>query len=354
MTAWEFERIFHTYRIWNSIESSNQTHTDMTDIAVVDLYRTVKPSQLLAKFKYDNSKSTVTLTELFQNVPPLLLGSFRLDYSHCEVNLLNEDGTVMTRKIPRSYCPQYCNVKRSEDGDGISCWNWEKHMENGNMQPLPPESDDQLEIGTWYYLEAADIPNNSTVFDYLTNDPADMTVTYNNCSCVVLLSFKLSAGCHLPNGFKTNFDNEPPGHWTIRRNNNETFAAEYYQIGGNFNYGLVRELTAVGWLFQGIHMKACTEPPIFQDFFDKDMWDLAMIVYEYFGHLSSKELIDDACALIQRMTDENYSRELFNNRDVALKLMKVLEEIKGCCNTARELDAIHQFEKGLNADVINI
>lgn len=68
----------------------------------VDLYRNVKPRELQTSFKFNRTSEKVNLKQLFENVPPKLLGSFKLIE---EVELINSDGTVIT-KIPNSFRPE--------------------------------------------------------------------------------------------------------------------------------------------------------------------------------------------------------------------------------------------------------
>jgi hypothetical protein len=190
----------------------------------------VKPSELLTEFKYNSSSETVTLDQLFQNVPPKLLGSFKLGEGRKEVDLL--DGENVMDSIPNGFRPEICRVKRFRDC-GVSCFNHDAHQ--ANIQPLPPpDGDVRIETGNWYYIEAAEIPNNATLNNYLTTDPNRRNYKYNGRKCAMFLCFKLSAGVRLPPRYECFFDNDPPGHWTIRKNDFDSFDAHYCEIGGGY------------------------------------------------------------------------------------------------------------------------
>lgn len=319
----------------------------MTEVTS-DLYRTVKPTQVQTTFRFNLSKTNITLEELFQNFPPNLLGSFRVDSNpnKREIALLKEDGNVMV-KISSSFRPPYCPAKRFIDA-GISCFNWETHTQNGNISQLPPVSDSTLEADVWYFLEAVEIPNNATINDFLQNNPNDVDFHYNDTKCATFLSYKLPMGCQIPVNFECYFDNNPAGHWTIRRAQDDSFTAEVCQIDG-FKYALVRELVIMGWLFEGIHIKGCAEPTEFRDPHDKELWSIAMVIYEHFCQLSSKELVNEASACLLLLSGNNYARESCNDRDVVLMLMIVLDDLCMYCDR-QELDLVFKFKSGLNVD----
>lgn len=200
--------------------SNRNTSEKFTMNNPFNLYRSVKPDELLTKFKFNASSETVTLVQLFGNVPPKLLGSFKLDKGRKEVDLFSEE-TVM-ESIPRSFRPEIYSVRRLADG-GISCFNKETHL--ANLEQLPPVGDAPLETGRWYYLEAAEIAGNETLREYLIEEPDSRNCQYNGHTTAVFLCYKLPAGVHLPPGFETDFDNDPIGHWTIRRSDFDRFNA---------------------------------------------------------------------------------------------------------------------------------
>ena len=82
----------------------------------------------------------------------------------------------------------------------------------------PTVTDDNTPIGTdlWYYLEAAEIADNETLTDYLSNDPDSLNFQYSGQNSAVFLCFKLAAGIHLPAYFVSYFDNDPAGYYSIK------------------------------------------------------------------------------------------------------------------------------------------
>jgi len=303
----------------------------------VDLYRTVKPNELLTKFKFNSSKVNVTLDELIRNVLPKLLGSFKLDNGRREVELLNED-TVM-EKIPHNFRPEMCSVRRLANGArGITCFNKEALL--SNVELLPPVGDAPLVTGRWYYLEAVDIMENEILRDYLNEEPDSRNFQYNGQNSVVFLYFKFIAGAHLPQGFETYFD--PLGHWTIRRSDFDRFDACFCQIGGGYNYGMIPDLVNMGWTFQGLKLLAAADPTDYNDSYDKDAWTLASIIHMYFSCLSSEELVNDAVKLLTDLSAGGYSREFCNNPIIAKVLLRVLDDLFMCCNEL-ELATVNRF-----------
>eukprot|EP01039_Chlorochromonas_danica_P001767 gene1767-1929_t len=309
----------------------------------VDLYRSVKPNELLTKFKFNSSEETVTLDQLFENVPPKLLGSFKLDKSRKEVDLLS--GETVMDGIPSSFRPEICGVRRLTDG-GISCFNEEAHL--AKLDPLPPAvRDTPLDNDRWYYLEAAEIAGNETLCEYINEEPNSSNFQYNGHNSAVCLCYKLPAGTHLPLGFETHFDNHPQGHWTIRRSDFGRFDAYYCQIGGGFNYGMTPELVEMGWIFQGLKLRAAVEPTDYNDSYHKDTWTLAAIIHAYFSCLSSEELVNDAAMLLTDLSIGGYSRESCSSPIIAKVLLRVLDDLVMCCNEL-ELAAVSRFKLGLN------
>jgi hypothetical protein len=307
----------------------------------VDLYRSVKPNELLTKFRYNSSSENITLDQLFENVPPKLLGSFKLDNSRKEVDLLFEN-TVMER-IPRSFRPEKCRVRRLGDG-GISCFNEVAHL--ADLEPLPPVGDTSLETGRWYYLEVAEIAGNDTLCEYLNEEPDSRNFQYNGHNSAVFLCYKLPAGILLPPTFETHFDNDPQGHWTIRRSDFDEFEACFCQIGGGFNYGMIPDLVSMGWTFQGLKLLAAAEPTDYNDSYDKDTWSLAAIIHAYFSCLSSEELVNDAIMLLADLSTGGYSRESCSSPIIAKVLLRVLDDLLMCCNEL-ELAIVSRFKLGL-------
>lgn len=326
-------------------------HTNTTEMITMenpaDLYRSVKPNELLTKFKFNSSSETVTVDQLFRNVPPKLLGSFKLDKSRKEVDLLSEESVL--ESIPRSFRPEMCSVRRLADG-GISCFHEEAHL--SNIEQLPSVGDAPLETGRWYYLEAAEIAENETLRDYLNEEPDSRNFQYNGHNAAVFLCYKLPAGVHLPPGFQTHFDNDPPGHWTIRRSAFDRFDAYFCQIGGGFNFGMILELVNMGWIFQGLKLVAAAEPADYNDSFDKDIWTLAAIVHAYFSCLSSVELVNDAVMLLTDLSRGGYTRESCSSPVIAKVLLRVLDDLVMCCNEL-ELATVSRFKLGLDDAVIN-
>jgi len=304
----------------------------------VDLYRSVKPNELLTKFKFDASSETVTLDQLFGNVPPKLLGSFKLDKGRKEVDLFS--GETEMDSIPRSFRPEKCGVRRLAVG-GISCYNEETHL--ANLEQLLPVGNAPLETGRWYYLEATEIARNETLVDYLNEEPDSRNFQYNGNNSAVFLCYKLPAGVHLPPGFETHFDNDPKGHWTIRRSDFDRFNAYFCQIGGGFNYGMVPDLVNMGWIFQGLKLLAAAEPTDYNDLYDKDTWTLAAIIHAYFSCLSSEELVNDAIMLLTDLSTGGYSRESCSSPIIAKLLLRVLDDLVMCCNEL-ELGTVSRFK----------
>lgn len=301
----------------------------------VDLYRTVKPNELLTMFKFNSSSETVTLDQLFGNVPPKLLGSFKLNK---EVDLL--DGESVMNKIPCSFRPEICRVRRLANG-GISCFNEEAHR--GNVHPLPPDL--SLETGRWYYLEAADVEGNETLCEYLKEEPDDPDFEYDGHNSIVFLCFKLPAGVHLPPGFETHFDVDSPGHWTIRRSDFYPFDACFCHIVAGFKYGMIPDLVNMGWTFAGLKLKAAPRPTAYNDSFDKDTWTLATIIYAYFSCLSSEELVNDAENVLSELSTVGYIRESFRSPKITEMLTRVLNDLAIHCNE-QELNIICRLKRG--------
>lgn len=309
----------------------------------VDLYRTVKPNELLTEFIYNSSSETVTLEQLLENVPPKLLGSFKLGEGRKEVNLL--DGENLMESIPDGYGPEVCRVKRLADG-GISCFNYEAHLADVQTLP-PPVGDVRIETGKWYIIEAAETPNNATLRNYLTNDPNRRSYKYDGRKCAMFLSFRLAAGVHLPPGYESFPDDDPPGHWIIRKAAFDPFDAHYCEIGGGYGYGLIRDLVEMGWIFAGLKLKAGSEPSAYNASFDKDMWTLAAIIYEYFSCLSTEVLVNDATNVLSELSTGGYLRESFSSPKFTKMLIRVLNDLAMHCNE-QELDTIDRFKQGLN------
>lgn len=315
----------------------------------VDLYRSVKPNELLTKFKFNSSSDTVTLDQLFENVPPKLLGSFKLDKNKKEVDLLI-GGAVWEKSIPRGFRQEICEVRRLNDS-GISCFNEEAHI--SNVQPLPPVGDTPLETGRWYYLEAAEIEGNDTLREYLNNEPDSRNFQYNEYNSAVFLYYKLPAGVSLAVGYETHFDNNPLGHWTIRRSDFDQFDACFCQIGGGFNYGMIPDLVSMGWTFCGLKLVAAAEPTDYNDSYDKDTWTLAAIIHAYFSCLSSEELVNDATMILTDLSTGKYSRKSCSSPIIAKVLLRVLDDLVMCCSEL-ELATVSRFKLGLNEAVMNV
>lgn len=310
----------------------------------VDLYRSVKPHELLTKFKFNSSVETVAPEQLLGRVPNLL-GSFKLGK---EVDLL--DGETIMERPPRSFRPEICSVRRLADG-GISCFNEDAYM--SNLEPLPSVGDSPLKTDHWYYLEAAEIERNETLCEYLNEEPDSRNFQYNGFNCNVFLCYKLPVGVHLPPGFETHFDNDPERHWMIKRSDFVPFDVCFCQIWGGFNYGMVRDLVNMGWTFQGLKLRAAAEPAKYNDLFDKDTWILAAIIHSYFCCLSSEELVNDAVMLLTDMSTGGYSRESCSSPIIAKVLLPVLDDLIMCCNEL-ELATVSKFKLGLNEAVVNV
>ena len=307
----------------------------------VDLYRSVKPSELLTKFKFNSSAEAVTLEQLIGNVPPKLLGSFKLGSGRKEVYLIYS-GAVL-ESIPGSFRPQICSVRRLNDG-GIFCFNEQAQL--SNLVELPPVGDTPIDPVQWYFLEAAGIENNETLCLYLDQEPDNRNFEYDGQRASVFLCFKLAAGTRLPTGFEDHFDNDRPGHWTIRRSDFDVFDAHFCQIGGGFNYGMIPDLVDMGWTFLGLKLRAGAEPTDFNSSFDKDTWTLATIVYEYFSCLSTEELVNDANMVLSNLSDGSYVRETCGPITTKI-LLRVLDDLVMYCNE-QELNTVNRFRLGLN------
>jgi hypothetical protein len=306
----------------------------------VDLYRSVGPSELLTKFKFNNSFETVTLEQLIQNVPPKLLGSFKLAEDRKEVDLLSSAGTVM-ETISGSFRPETCTLRRLNDG-GLFCFNEEAHL--SNLEQLPPDGDTPVNTDRWYFLEAAAIRDNATLLEYLTEEPDSRYVKYNGQTSSVFLYFKLAAGIRFPAGFESYFDNDPPGRWTIRRNDFDPFEASYCQIGGGFPYGMVPDLVNMGWTFLGLKLRAAAELADFNASFDKDTWTLAAIIHMYFSCLSTEELVNDAVTVLSDMSLEGYARESCSRPIIAKVLKRVLDDLLMYCSE-QEFQTVDRFKR---------
>jgi hypothetical protein len=307
----------------------------------VDLYRSVKPSELLTKFKFNSSAHAVTFEQLFLNAPPKLLGSFKLGKGRKEVDLISS-GAVL-ESIPGSFRPEICSVRRLNDG-GISCFNEQAQL--SDLVELPPVGDIPLDSHQWYFLEAAAIDSNETLRVYLNQEPDNRNFEYNEQRASVFLCFQLVAGTRLPAGFEDHFDNDPPGHWTIRRGDDNQFDAHFCQIGGGFNYAMIPELVNMGWIFLGLKLRAGAEPTDFNASFDKDTWTLAIIIYEYFSCLSTEELVNDANTVLSDLSAGRYVRETCGPITTKM-LLRVLDDLVMYSNE-QELNTVSRFRLGLN------
>ena len=311
----------------------------------VDLYRSVKPSELLTKFKFNSSAKAVTYEQLFDNVPPKLLGSFKLGKGRKEVDLISSDGAVL-ESIPASFRPEICSVRRLNNG-GISCFNEQAQL--SDLVELPPVGDTTLDSDQWYFLEAVGIDENETLRVYLDQEPDNRNFEYNGQTAAVFLCFKLAAGTRLPAGFEDHFDNDPPGHWTIRRSDFDPFDAHFCQIGGGFYYGMIPDLVNMGWIFLGLKLRAGAVPTDFNSSFDKDTWTLATIVYEYFSCLSTEELVNDASMVLSDLSVRGYVGETCGPI-TAKMILRVLDDLVMYCNE-QELNTLSRFRLGLNEAV---
>lgn len=313
-----------------------------TTTTEADLYRTVHPRQLTVTFKYNGTSHFMNLGELLQGTRPYLLGSFKFkDEVHC----LNDDGSVK-KNIPSNFRSQTCNVRRVGQ-NGISCFN---SAHTANIQALPSVDHGLIEDDVWYFLEAASLEENSTIMEFFENG-LDEQFHYNDKQCAIFLSYRLDAGAVLPRNYECSFDNHPPGHHTIRRDNEDTFDAEFCKIY-SFNYGLIRELVDMNWIFDGLKIKASAEPKEFHDSYDKDEWDFAVIVHEYFSFLTTEELVDDAARVLCVMSNANYSRGSCTDFDSGRSLMRLYDELWVHCNE-QELILLQKLKRSLNSAVVD-
>eukprot|EP01033_Poteriospumella_lacustris_P017617 gene17617-12608_t len=309
----------------------------------VDLYRFAKPSELRTKFKFNSPTDVVSLGQLIANVPPKVLGSFKLEKGKKEVDLIDSGSGAVLDSIPGSFRPEICSVRRLDDG-GISCFNGEAAL--SDLAELPPVGDSPMDPSQWYFLEASGIESNETLRSYLDEEPDSNNFKYNGQQACVFLSFKLAAGSRLPAGFEDHFSNDPVGQWTIRRRNFDPFDAHFCDIGGGFRYALIPELVNMGWVFQGLILRAGAEPPSFQSSFDRDTWTLASIVHDYFSCLSKKALVHDANVVLSDLSVGGYVRETCGPITTTL-LRRVLGDLLMCCDE-QELEVVCRFRRGVN------
>ena len=310
------------------------------------LFRSIKPNELSTSFKFSSSFETITLNQLLSNVPPKILGSFRLDMRCREVELVSEDGNVI-ENVSRKFNMDICRVRRLNAG-GISCFN-EVHL--ANMYPLPPVGDIPIETDVWYYLKSAEIKENVEISEYLDKDSDSRNFQYNGQNCVVFLYFKLAAGSHFPEGFEFIIDNDVEGHCIIRRTDFEIFDAKYCQIGGGFNYAIIAPLIDIGWTFDGVKLHTAAEPTEYKSFYDKDIWSLAVIIHEYFSCLSTEQLVNDAIIILTELSTYNY--DLYSNTTdisctssstITKMLTRVLNDLTIYCDE-QELNTISRFKQ---------
>eukprot|EP01033_Poteriospumella_lacustris_P016632 gene16632-11898_t len=285
----------------------------------------------------------VVLAVLIANVPPKVLGSFKLEKGKKEVDLIDSDSGAVLDSTPGSFRPEICSVRRLGDG-GISCFNGEAAL--SNLAELLPVGDSPMDPSQWYFLEASGIESNETLHSYLDKEPDTNNFEYNGQQACAFLSFKLAAGSRLPNGFEDHFDNDPVGQWTIRRRNFDPFDAHFCDIGGGFRYAMIPALVGMGWVFQGLILRAGAEPPSFQSSFDRDTWTLASIVYDYFSCLSTKALVHDANVVLSDLSVGGYVRETCGPITTTL-LRRVLDDLLMCCDE-QELEVVCKFRRGVN------
>ncbi len=166
----------------------------------IDLYRVIKARNLCSNFNFNHTIVDVRLNDFLsddQVTTPSFLGSFEIDDTSGEVYDVDK---AFYHDINRN---QFCTVQRI-DGKGIVLTDRETHTNKiGTMMPLPIISDvstskqtdiDVIHCHTWYYVNAKEIRNHKTVYNYLQNKPDSCNIKLGNQRVCVFLCFKLAAG----------------------------------------------------------------------------------------------------------------------------------------------------------------
>lgn len=131
--------------------------------------------------------------------------------------------------------------------------------------------------------------------------------------------------------------------WSVyRKSDDDAFEASFCKIAG-IPCGIIRDLVNLDWHFVGLKLTAAGEPAPYNSSFDKDMWTLSVIIYEYFSYLSTEELVSDAAYILAEFSNSDYSRELCKNSASAQMFLRVLSDLELHCNV-EELETIDQFK----------
>jgi hypothetical protein len=301
----------------------------------VNMIRSVALHELKTTFRFNNSSETLTLEDLFHGVKPKLLGSFRLDEFKREVALLDVDTSQPIQKIKHNFKPEICMVKPLLK-KGISCWSEASFFKN--ITPLPAV-DNEIQSHVKYFLGAGEIDANETLKHYIVNPDESLNATYNDKKISMFLQFMLNAEVDFPAEFERIFDNAPPGHWTISRTNSEPFDAYFCRIGA-FYYGMIPDLVDMGWQFYGLTLQASAEPRDYDDSYDRDVWNLAVIIHEYFSCLSTEDIVNDAITIQTDMLACGFARKFCSNVQA---ILRVIGDIKMFCNED-ELYMLNRFK----------